>query len=130
MNTYVQADPRAAKFLRDRMHRIADVRTYCLSGEESTVTVAAPVPSEHAQRQTVDLTPDVLLNETPTPTPQQAPMWHPQDLVPGFLGSTVPFWRDELLKDYTPDRRSTLILGWLQGVSVHEFIDPTAHGVF
>ena len=102
---------------------------YCLTDEESTATVAAPVPSEHAQRQTVDLTPDVLLNETPTPTPQQAPMWHPQDFVPGFLSSTVPFWRDELLKDYTPDRRSTL-LGWLQGVSVHEFVDPTAHGVF
>ena len=111
------------------MHRISDVRTYCLTDEESTATVAAPVPSEHAQRQTVDLTPDILLNETPTPTPQQAPMWHPQDFVPGFLSSTVPFWRDELLKDYTPDRRSTL-LGWLQGVSVHEFVDPTAHGVF
>lgn len=39
-----------------------------------------------------------------------------------FLGKCYP--------DEDPRRRTRYFLGWMQGVSVYDFADPTVHGIF
>ena len=97
------------------------VRSYCLAEGDCS--------EHHVQRPTADFDRDNILNERPHLTPQQAPLWQPDDFVPGHLSSKIPFWREEILRDRTPADSSTL-LGWLQGVSVHDFIDESSRGVF
>ena len=43
--------------------------------------------------------------------------------------SCLEFWEQEILAKHTEKERSKL-LGWVRGVSVHEFIDVNASGTF
>lgn len=56
-------------------------------------------------------------------------MWTTSDFVPAHLQKSVSFWREEILPETQEPERSTL-LGWIQGVSLHDFTDPHARGVF
>lgn len=62
-----QVDPQAAIFLREGGRRVMRARTYFLINGGFTAAVAAPVHIENSLRPVVDLTPDMLLHETPTP---------------------------------------------------------------
>lgn len=49
--------------------------------------------------------------------------------MPAFLQSAVPFWKDVILPE-TPEADRHTLLGWVQGVDVLDFVDPTARGTF
>ena len=56
-------------------------------------------------------------------------MWATVDFVPAHLQSAIPFWRGVILPATIEADRDTL-LGWIRGVSVHDFIDSRAQGTF
>lgn len=68
---------------------------------------------------TIDLVPDL----------RDAPLYRADDFVPGFLRSAIPFWRDVIIELCSKEKRDTL-LGWIQGVSIHEFVDPQKTDIF
>ena len=49
------------------------------------------------------------------------------DYVPGRVQTQTRFWAEIILKDH-PDKNR--LLGWTQGVRLHEFVDPEATGLF
>lgn len=60
-----------------------------------------------------------LVREVPGPTPRQPQLCQVNVYVPGSLRSTISFLENETLRGHpTADRE--LILGSLQGVSVHD----------
>lgn len=58
---------------------------------------------------------------------QHAPLYREQDLVPGHLVTRYLFWQEEVLNHHP---QSDLLLSWIRGVRVHDFIDATAKGTF
>ena len=50
-------------------------------------------------------------------------------LRPGIARLYQTLWQSKILKESTVEERDT-ITGWLNGVSVHEFIDENASGSF
>ena len=55
------------------------------------------------------------------------PRWDEEDFVPGGVQTARLFWSDVILKNHP---RRELLLTWVTGVSLAEFADPTARGVF
>ena len=112
--------PRADAFLAARAHRTANIRTQLVNGdilsEPHALSLAADLPSNEELLQT-------------RYSPHQARMWSGEDFVPAHLQSALPFWRDVILSD-TPEPERGTLLRWVEGVSVYDFVDPTAHGEF
>ena len=111
----------AVAFLNERDRRLTKVRTYFLSDKNPS--------SKCIRRPAADLNAETLLRESPHPNPQQAPLWQPDDFAPASLSRARPFWRSEILKESTVEEWDT-IMGWLNGVSVHAFVDENASGSF
>jgi len=111
----------ADEFLRERTRRVAKIRTGSVGTNGTS--------EQHVQRPDVDLRPELLMKERPRVTHAQAPVWRPDDFVPGHLAYHVSFWEEEILSVCTPQERATF-LRWLRGVDVREFIDPQTEGTF
>ncbi|CAB1112862.1 unnamed protein product [Ectocarpus sp. CCAP 1310/34] len=56
-------------------------------------------------------------------------MWAPGDFVPAHLQTAADFWSEEILLETAESDRATL-LGWVEGVNLHDFIDKNSRGVF
>lgn len=69
------------------------------------------------------------LDETQEPTAQKAPLRITEDFVPGHLGTCLPFWKLQILKEASARDRE-MMLGWLNGVKITDFVDKTAKGTF
>lgn len=68
-----------------------------------------------------------LLSSNPPPSALDGPLRREEDYVAGHLSSGYHFWSNVVLENH---RKRETLLGWLQGgVSVSEFVEPTAAGV-
>lgn len=54
-------------------------------------------------------------------------MYETDDFVPGQVATAIDFWKEEILPTCTTEQQS-MYRGWLEGVSVHEFLNSEAAG--
>lgn len=116
-NNYIQVGSGADTFLADRARRTANVRTRRVGDDNlshQARVLSYEVPSN-----------GIVLKENRTP--HQAHMWNGQDFVPAHLQSATLFWQDVILQE-TPEPDRAQLLGWVKGVCVHDFVDPSARG--
>ena len=116
----MQVGHEADRFLDERARRTNGVRTQHMNGNFLS------------EPQTRSSTVDPLDQDIPLHNPRTsrtARMWATVDFVPAHLQSVIPFWRDVILPATIEADRDTL-LGWMRGVSVHDFVDSRAQGTF
>lgn len=119
-----------ARLTNSRTSRAPAVRTHYFDGEkERPNEIGLRKDSPRRERPKAEFNKDVLLQEGPEPTPRSAPLRIVEDSVSGHLQSFPWFGEQGILATHADEERSKL-LGWVQGVSVHEFIDVDATGVF
>ena len=117
---HMQVGHGADRFLDEWARRTNGVRTQHVNGNFLS------------EPQTRSSTVDPLDQDIPLHNPRTsrtARMWATVDFVPAHLQSAIPFWRDIILPATIEADRDTL-LGWIRGVSVHDFVDSRAQGTF
>lgn len=94
------------------------MRTYTIDGGEQTELRDGFEPNGKFR-----------LPEHAPPTAQNAPLRNVNDFVPGHLRTCIPFWESEILAGL-PESDRDLMLGWLNGVQITDFVDKAAKGTF
>ena len=59
--------------------------------------------------------------------PSTAPLGHEMDFVPRSVHLQAKFWAETILNDHLDKNR---LIGWTQGVRLHELVDAEATGLF
>ena len=63
----------------------------------------------------------------PRNLPSTALLWHEMDFVPRIVELQAKFWAETILNDHLDKNR---LLGWTQGVRLHELVDAEETGLF
>lgn len=56
-------------------------------------------------------------------------MWEAEDFLPGQVATVTKFWENEILPACPPEQVE-MYCRWLEGGSVHEFVDEKEEGTF
>lgn len=118
--------PGLRSFWTRRLTRISSVRNYPPTLARQN-TCWGFMEGRNAEWLTKPNVSSECMSRTLPPCPKDAPMRKEADFVPGHLSSGYRFWADVVLRKHS---QRDMLLRWLQGVSLSEFVDPTATGTF